>query len=232
MDSLIQSMKDNYSQKAIRGKYDYSCNLRFKMHLMMVILSRSGVGSWGSYNNFVGSWSWMYWMSRPFNYCVESIVVISSIVDSPQGTIGFSHSVGTLYNISITDFVLTLVVSAKKINRGCGQIWVDLSQQNWGTFGSKSFKQMLKTQNSSIELLKIKMNEFHPVPLKRSSVDPNRQRTRGAARKDFLPIKNLKGVMDSKRPSLLRMLQDFQIHNIISVQEDLKNYNMASHKHQ
>lgn len=48
----------------------------------------------------------MYGVSRFFNDCVESIVVVSGVVNSPSCAIRFGNSVVTLNYVTISGFVL------------------------------------------------------------------------------------------------------------------------------
>lgn len=57
----------------------------------------------------------MYGVSRFFNDCVESIVVVSGVVNSPSGAIRFGNSVVTLNYVTISGFVLWFVVSGVRI---------------------------------------------------------------------------------------------------------------------
>lgn len=61
------------------------------------------------------SWGWMYWVSRFFYNSVETVVVVGGVVNSSEGTIGFSNSVGTFNYITITDFVLSFVITSVSV---------------------------------------------------------------------------------------------------------------------
>ncbi|CAG9771541.1 unnamed protein product [Ceutorhynchus assimilis] len=78
-------------------------------------MSRGSIVGWGSYYNFSGSWSWVHGVSRFFYDCVETVVVISGIVNSSESTIGFSYSVRSLDYVTIANFVLSFVVTGMRI---------------------------------------------------------------------------------------------------------------------
>lgn len=74
-------------------------------------LSRSSNGYRGCYYSF-SSYSWMYSMSRSGYNSVESIVIISGIMNSTDGTVGFVKRIRTFYNITITNFLLGFLISS------------------------------------------------------------------------------------------------------------------------
>lgn len=57
----------------------------------------------------------MHWVSRFFYDSVETIVVVSGIVDSSDGTVRLSNGVTAFDYVTITDFVLGFVVSCVSV---------------------------------------------------------------------------------------------------------------------
>lgn len=82
----------------------------------------------------------MYRVSGLFYDSVETVVVISSVVHSTDGTIGFGNGVVTLYNISIALFVLGLVVSGMGILNSIAEciFGVGLEEKSFSAY--KKFK--------------------------------------------------------------------------------------------
>lgn len=65
----------------------------------------------GSGNNSFGGVRWMNSMSRSFDDRIETIMVIGGIMDGTGGTIGFYQRVRSLYNITITLFMMGFLVA-------------------------------------------------------------------------------------------------------------------------
>ncbi|KAF4521987.1 hypothetical protein B566_EDAN012536 [Ephemera danica] len=56
----------------------------------------------------------------PVNHCVEAVDGVSHVVDGAHSTIGFHERVRSLHDVSVTCFLLVLVVASDSVRHGVG----------------------------------------------------------------------------------------------------------------
>lgn len=70
---------------------------------------------WGSYDG-LGNDLWVDSVASSGNYSVETVMVISCVMDGSEGTIGLGYGVGSFDNVTITFFLLGFVVTGVSIS--------------------------------------------------------------------------------------------------------------------
>lgn len=73
---------------------------------------------------------WVDSMTSSSDYGVETVVVVSSVMDGSKSTIGFGYGVGTFDDVAITFFFLGFVVTGMSISNSVVEFvfWVCLKQ--------------------------------------------------------------------------------------------------------
>lgn len=90
-------------------------NPPYSMRSLMVTVSTIAE-THGSRYNSLSEYLWVHGVSGSGNDCVETVVVVSGVMDSSQGAIGFSHGVRSFDNVTITNFLLGFMVTSVTIS--------------------------------------------------------------------------------------------------------------------
>lgn len=103
------------------------------------------MSKWCSYNSFMYNWCWMMSWSSFVNYCIETIMIISCVINSSYWTIGFYEWILSFYNITITCFMLWFNITSMCILNSIVEwvFWIcngfmDYSFSNWSMYKSRS----------------------------------------------------------------------------------------------
>lgn len=81
----------------------------------MVTVSSITKSYWGGYDG-LGNYLWVDSVSSSGDDSVETVVVVSGVMDSSEGTVGFGNGVGAFDYVTITHLLLRFVVTGVGIS--------------------------------------------------------------------------------------------------------------------